>query len=224
MKSILRERGYELYTRLYELNIVGIRSKSTKANRFDDELHVFYKVNMSRWQYHVFKITTDPGTYWLRNPMQGQGTAILAQGQYQDAYQIGMHQGKYRALVQRKAVTIIRDYDRDAYLDFRNGYKETGLFGINIHRALSQGKTKYIDKFSAGCQVFENESDFEHFMQLCNKHEQLYGNVFTYTLIDFRAIRRENFKRIAIGAFTLGLGLLGYYRHKKITKTKIDKT
>jgi hypothetical protein len=213
MKAILKSRGYQLFSRPYELNIVGVRSKNTKSNRFDDELHVFYKVKPFHWEYHVFKITTDPGTYWLENPLQPKGTAILAQGQYVNAYHIGLHQGKYKALVQQKPVSIIRDYDRNAWLDFLNGSKESGMFGINIHHALSQGKTKYIDKFSAGCQVFENSNDFDHFLTMCDKQAQLYGNNFTYTLIDFRAIRRESIKRIAIGTLTLGAGLIGYIKY-----------
>jgi hypothetical protein len=213
MKAILRNKGYALFTRPYELNIVGVRSKNTKANSFDDELHVFYKTGPLKWEYHIFKVTTDPGTYWLENPMQTKGTAILAQGQYTGAYHLGLHQGKYKALVQQKPVTIIRDYDRNAWLDFLNGSKESGMFGINIHRALVQGKTKYIDKFSAGCQVLENSKDFDYFLSLCEKHEKLYGNQFTYTLIDFRSIRRENIKRMAIGAFTLGAGIIGYIKY-----------
>lgn len=211
VKSVLRERGYGLNTRPYELNIVGLRSKSVLPNRFDDEIHVFYKTEKSKWNYHIFKATTDPGTFWLENPMQPQGTAILAQGQYENAYELGMHLGKYKALVQSKPVTIIRDYDRDAKLDFLNGTKEEGFFGINIHRAFSEGKTKFIDKFSAGCQVFQNADDFYRFLDLCEQHSKLYGNRFTYTLIDFRALRREALKRIAIGALTLGVGLIGYY-------------
>ena len=213
MKAILRSKGYKLFVRPYELNIVGIRSKNTKANRFDDELHVFYKVKPLKWEYHVFKVTTDPGTYWLENPIEPKGTAILAQGQYLNAYHIGMHQGKYKALVQQKPVNVIRDYDRNAWLDFLNGNKESGLFGINIHRAMAMGNTKYIDRFSAGCQVFENATDFQHFLQLCDKHSGLYGNQFTYTLIDFRAIRRESLKRIAMGALTLGAGIIGYMNY-----------
>jgi hypothetical protein len=213
MKAILKSLGYQLFSRPYELNIVGVRSKNTKSNRFDDELHVFYKIKTFHWEYHVFKITTDPGTYWLENPLEPKGTAILAQGQYVNAYHLGMHQGKYKALVQQKPVSVIRDYDRNAWLDFLNGSKEKGLFGINIHRALIQGKTKYIDRFSAGCQVFENTTDFEHFLMMCDKHAQLHGNNFTYTLIDFRAIRRESIKRIAIGTLTLGAGLIGYIKY-----------
>lgn len=213
VKSILRSKGFVLHTRPYELNIVGIRARNVVPNRFDDEIHVFYKSKPSKWEYHIFKATTDPGTFWLENPIQPQGTAILAQGQYVNAYQIGLHQGKYEALVQARPVTIMRDYDRRAKLDFFNGKKEEGIFGINIHRAMAQGKTKFIDKFSAGCQVFQSADDFNFFMQLCEKHAKLYGNHFTYTLLDFRSMRRESIKRIVIGTLTLGLGLIGYVNY-----------
>ncbi len=213
VKSILRSKGFVLHTRPYELNIVGIRSRSVVPNRFDDEIHVFYKSKPTKWEYHIFKATTDPGTFWLENPMQPQGTAILAQGQYVNAYQIGLHQGKYEALVQVAPISIMRDYDRTAKLDFLNGKKESGMFGINIHRAMAQGKTKFIDKFSAGCQVFQSADDFNFFMKLCEKHAKLYGNKFTYTLLDFRALRRQSIKRIVIGTLTLGLGLFGYINY-----------
>jgi hypothetical protein len=154
LRALLRHNGYKVFTRPYELNIVGLRADSTIPNRFDDEIHVFYMVSPTKWNYHVFTATTDPGTYWLRNPMQPQGTGILEKGQYIDTYQLGLHKGQYEALVQKKPVTVIRDYDRDAQLDFNNGTRYTGFFGINIHRANSRGTTKTIDKYSAGCQVF----------------------------------------------------------------------
>ncbi len=70
---------------------------------------------------------------------------------------------------------------------------------------------KIVDKFSAGCQVFANASDFEFFLELAEQHAKLYGNKFTYTLLDFRAMRRESLRRIAIGTLTLGIGLIGLY-------------
>ena len=215
IKSILHSKGFVLYTRPYELNIVGLRSASTVANRFDDQIHVFYKTNGLLWNYHVYRATTDPGTFWLKNPMQPQGTAVLAQGQYVDAYQIGLHKGKYKALVQIKPVTVIRDYDRDAVLDFINGIRITGMLGINIHRASKTGTTVTVDKYSAGCQVFADTGDFDEFMDLCERHRQLYGNKFTYTLIDFRSIRRETAKRLLLAgttALALGWGLWEYFK------------
>jgi hypothetical protein len=98
--------------------------------------------------------------------------------------------------VQVKSVTVIRDYDRNAILDFKNGTKETSLFWINIHRAESVGTTQYINKYSAGCQVFQNVNHFDEVMKLCEIHRSLYGNAFTYTLIDFRATNRIILKRI----------------------------
>ena len=218
LRAILRHKRYELYTRPYELNIVGLRTKSTEPNKFDDEIHVFYKISPIKWNYHVFKATTDPGTFWLKNPMQKQGTAILSEGQYANSYQLGLHQGKYKALVQRKPVTVIRDYDRNAKLDFLNGTKTTGMYGINVHRAKKEGTTRTVDKFSAGCQVFENADAFQEFLKLCERHSQLYGNKFTYTLIDFRAVKRENIRRAAYGIGTLGLIAVGYFSFKSKEK------
>jgi hypothetical protein len=205
--NALRFKTYETFVRPYELNIVGIRSDSTLPNRFDDEIHVFFRNGSGKWIHYIFPATTDPGTYWLQNPMSPQGTAILKQGQYKGAYQIGLHRGKYYALVQSKPVTVLRDYDRNAILDFWNGKPETGMFGINIHRASVNGTTKSVDSYSAGCQVFANINDFNLFMQLCEKHKQLYDNSFTYTLIDKRAIAREQKKTMAVSLAGIGAGL-----------------
>ncbi|MBK7665851.1 MAG: hypothetical protein IPJ32_00045 [Sphingobacteriaceae bacterium] len=218
LRAILRHKRYELYTRPYELNIVGLRGNSTEPNKFDDEIHVFYKISPIKWNYHVFKATTDPGTFWLKNPLQKQGTAILSEGQYLDTYQLGMHQGKYKALVQRKPVTVIRDYDRNAKLDFLNGTKTTGLYGINIHRANKTGTTRTVDKYSAGCQVFEKCRCLSGVFKTMRTPQPIICNKFTYTLIDFRSVKRENIRRIAYGIGTLGLIAVGYFSFKSRNK------
>jgi hypothetical protein len=210
IKGILKDNGFVLYTRPYELNIVGLRSQSTKSNSFDDEIHVFYTTSEGKWNYHVYPATTDPGTFWLNNPAYEQGTAILPQGQYRGAYAIGLHRGQYEALIQAKPFTVLRDYNRDAILDFNNGMKQTGNFGINIHRAESSGTTQFINKYSAGCQVFQNAADFEAFMKLCKYHAALYGNAFTYTLIDFRSINRITIKRIVTATTVVAFIALGW--------------
>lgn len=216
IKEVLREFGFTLYTKPYQLNIVGLRSKNISSNSFDDEIHVFYTKEDGKWNYHIFPATTDPGTFWLNNPIYPQGTAILAQGQNLNAYAIGLHRGKYEALVQIKPVTVIRDYDRDAILDFNNGTKETGNFGINIHRAESSGSTKTIDQYSAGCQVFKNADDFSAFIQLCKLHANLHGNSFSYTLIDFRSLRRTTLKRVVTATTIFAALALGWILTPKI--------
>ena len=59
---------------------------------------------------------------------------------------------------------------------------QNGVFGINIHKA--GNASKQIDKWSAGCQVIANTDHFNNFMQLVNKAAKIYGDVFTYTLIN----------------------------------------
>ncbi len=180
--AALMGHGYRVFTRPFELNIIGIRSKSAVPNLFNDQLNILYKDDTGAWQLHSFAATTDPGTFWLKNPLNPQGTAILKEGQYLNTYSVGLHRSKYLALVQRAPVTVIRDITRDGSLDF-SGKEDTGMFGINIHRALQQGTTRFIDKFSAGCQVIANADDFKKFMALCDKHQALYGNTFSYTLL-----------------------------------------
>ena len=197
--AIMKYKGYVLHENPYQLNIVGVRANSTRANSFDDTLFIFFKDENLRWNYASYHITTDPGTYWLQHPVNVDGTAILKEGQYVDAYSLGLHKGQYKALVETKPVTVIRDYDRNAILDFFNGTEETGDFGINIHRAYLTGSTTSVDKWSAGCQVFENAEDFAQFLSFCDKHKVYYGNKFTYTLVDYRAIERQDRRWFAYG-------------------------
>lgn len=175
--------GYTIYTRPFELNIVGIRNPNATPNHFDDTIAVFYQRADGQWIINRFKATTDPGTYWLKQLMNPVGTAILKPGQYIHSHRIGVHRNKYQALVQQQPVTVIRDGNKDGVLNFDNPTTQTGLFGINIHRALMKGKTKYVNDHSAGCQVFEDVNDFHLFMSLAHRHKELYGNQFTYTLL-----------------------------------------
>ena len=207
--GVLKSKGYRIYSKPYELNIVGRRTDNTKANSFDDFIYIFYKNNDDDWEGYKAKATTDAGTYWLEKPIQSKGTALLKGGQYVDTYKIDLHNGKYYALTQRlNPVVVIRDYDRNNVLDFNNGKEETGMFGINIHRASLVGTTKFIDKYSAGCQVFSNIDDFNKFMEMAYKQKDLYGNKFTYTLIDERTYNKRKRRKIIVISL-IGIVLIG---------------
>ncbi len=163
----------------YDLNIFGIRSESTSANRFDDFIGCIWGVHNEK--FRLWQATTDPGLYWLNNPMKYKGTAILCPGQYRGVYKLDMHGGKYEALCQRNGpVTVFRDSNRDDNLDFDE--VETGMFGINIHKQWGDDDT--VDKDSAGCQVFRYDADFYKLMSLA--HHQIRCHdwySFTYTLL-----------------------------------------
>jgi hypothetical protein len=214
VKKLARAKGFIIYEKPYYLNIWGFRANSQTPNSFDDEIHVFTNVRTlkrPKWAYWVFKCTTDPGTYWLKNPMNPQGTAILNPGQYVDSHALGLHRGKYKALVQRGVVSVTRDYNRNAILDFNNGKVVRGLYGINIHRASQVGSTIKVDKYSAGCQVFKNAKDFDFFIKLCELHRQKHANKFTYTLVDKRMEYRQNLKAVTIAGAIIGLLVGGYF-------------
>lgn len=169
----------------YNLNIVGVRSKCKDSNVFNDELVVFwfYKGRLFNKRY---KITTDPGVIHLRRPMHPKGTAIMvAPQQCRGVYKISKHQGKYDALCQRLGtVQVYRDNNKDDVFDLEPETIDQGYFGINIHRAFSHIIAHTVDNHSAGCQVFSYPDQYDEFMDICKKAAEVWGNKFTYTLIE----------------------------------------
>jgi len=184
IQDVMQSKGYAFFTNgEYNLNIIGIRSGNQNANSFDDWLLLCYK-EKNVWLTRIYQITTDAGTYWLKNPMDKRGTAILVPNQYRGVYSIDKHLGKYDALCQRNGkVQTYRDNDKDKILDMDDSTITEGFYGINIHRSNPYHESVSVDKFSAGCQVFANPKDFEQFMTICKKSRDLYGNKFTYTLL-----------------------------------------
>lgn len=217
--NALKDKGYVIYDQPYQLNIIGVRNEQSQPNKFDDQLYVFYKDAGWNWELKEFPITTDTGTYWLENPMSSLGSAMLKEGQYIDAYKQGLHKGQYTALVQQKPVTTYRDYDRNAVFDI--GQRETtGLYGINIHKAGADSQD--VNKWSAGCQVFQKSEDFQEFMQLTDKHKASFGNNFTYTLLDERAVARKGRKFLLYGGISTSVVAIGISLYF-IIKNKINK-
>jgi len=192
--DVLTRNGLKTFSRPNELNIIGIRSSSTVSNKFDDVLHVCYATEMGTWHQHIFHCTTDPGTYFLNHPMNKLGSALLKHGQYLNAYELGLHRGKYKALVQRKPVTVYRSKNNSTDIDSKTAHAQTGFFGINIHHASGNGTTQDVNRWSAGCQVIANINDFKELITLAEKHAKQYGNHFTYTLLDYRT---EGYEPIA---------------------------
>ena len=189
IETAVKAKGYKWFENGdYNLNIVGVRNSETLeevTNKFDDCMTVSYKVD-GEWNFQCFGCTTDPGKYWTENLMNEDGVAILKENQYRSTYQIGLHQGKYEALKQVKPVEVYRDDNLDNCYDLNEDSVQEGLFGINIHRATSyEGATStQIDKWSAGCQVIAANNDFTLFMEIVNKAAEVWGNSFTYTLIN----------------------------------------
>ena len=189
IETTLKNKGHKWFENgNYNLNIVGVRNSETLnevTNKFDDYITLSYKVD-GDWKFHCFDCTTDPGKHWVENVMNESGVAILKPNQYRGSHKIGLHQGKYEALRQSKPVQVYRDNNLDKCYDLDEDNVQEGVFGINIHRATKyEGKkSSQIDKWSAGCQVIAANDDFTSFMEICNKSKDVWGNSFTYTLIE----------------------------------------
>ena len=181
----VREAGHTVFERgRYNVNIVGVRTPFVEPDSFDDWLHVVYRDDRDQWVDLCFKCTPAPGLYYLRKPMNVNGTAILKPGQYRGAYTLGLHRGQYTALIQSKPVTVYRDRNKDAVVDQDAEKTERGLFGINIHHAGTDSKV--VGRWSAGCTVVANLQDWETFLSIIRRSADSYGERFTYTLIEGR--------------------------------------
>ena len=189
IESAVKSKGYAWFedssNRGFDVNIIGVRNNAPSVadkvtNVFDDHLTISYKES-GEWKFYCWNATTDPGKKGVQQFHNKKGVARLVPGQYRKVWAVDKHQGKYEALCQRlNPVTVWRDGNRD--LIFEEKVTDTGMFGINIHKA-GQDST-WVENWSEGCQVFKRVKDFDIFMSICRKAAKIYGNHFSYTLIE----------------------------------------
>jgi hypothetical protein len=184
LTTAMKTAGHKLFSRGdYNLNFIGVRSDNRKANTFNDVFCVVFKV-ANQDVLLQFSCTTDPDMYYRQNPLNSKGTARVKTGQYRGLWQLGRHQGKYPALVQVANITVYRETLANTDLDLSDINTETGLFGINCHRASEHGIANTVDKFSAGCQVIQHPEEYRLLINLCHIAAAKHGNSFTYTLLN----------------------------------------
>lgn len=187
IKRVYKEYGYSFFddNKPYNVNIIGVRKLwNHKIDSFDDAILLIYRDESKKLKIHTFEATTESGLHYLNNPINPKGTMILVPDQYRNTYKIGHHQNKYKALVQSREVKVYRDSNRDNYLDLDPKTIEEGYFGANIHRASQYNDLESVGLYSAGCQVIRKNADFNLFMDVINISADMYGNGFTYTLIN----------------------------------------
>jgi hypothetical protein len=174
---------YPLRERPDSISIIGVRSAVVFANQFDD--YVCMVVHTSNeHKLYKFKATTDPGSFYLKSPLNEKGTAVLVPGYYKETHALDLHNGKYKAICQRLGpVVVYRDNDKDEEAE-ETIVRETGFFGINIHRAHRFSIMDKVDKFSAGCQVIQSPEDFTFLIGCAERHANTWGNKFSYILLD----------------------------------------
>ena len=189
IEESIKAKGYVWFDgdKDFDVNIVGVRNSATGqkvTNVFDDVITLSYKED-GEWKFHSWIATTDPGTKGVKEFHNAAGVARLVEGQYRGSHAIGLHQGKYEALKQAKAVKVYRDANKDMLYD--ESKIQEGVFGINIHKAGAD--STYVENWSEGCQVFKKSVDFDEFMDIIRKAKDVHGNSFTYTLIESSDIK-----------------------------------
>ena len=195
IEKAVKSKGYVWFNgtneKGYDVNIVGVRNNSPSTykkvtNVFDDYITLTFKDENGVIQYYCWSATTDPGKKGVQQFHNSKGVARLIPGQYRGVWALDKHQGKYEALCQRNGnVDVWRDGNKD--LIFDEIVKDCGMFGINIHKAGQD--SMWVENWSEGCQVFKRVKDFDEFMKICRKASKIWGNKFSYTLIESNDIK-----------------------------------
>ena len=190
IEKSVKAKGYVWFedasNKTYDVNIIGVRNNAPSiadkvTNVFDDHLTISFKDESLNWQSYCWMATCDPGKKGVMEFHNNKGVARLVPGQYRGVWKIDKHQGKYDALCQRNGnVTVWRDANRD--LLFEEKVTDTGMFGINIHKAGTD--STWVENWSEGCQVFKKVKYFDAFMSICRKASAIHGNKFSYTLLE----------------------------------------
>ena len=135
LKTAVRAAGHVFFDhRLFNLNVVGVRTDDDAANTFNDWLYVAYRDYTRAELCLAFQMTTDPGVKYRKNPINEKGTGIIVPGQHRGVWKRGLHKGQ-PALVQVRPIPVYRDDNCDEILDFDKTTIERVMGGFNCHRA-----------------------------------------------------------------------------------------
>jgi hypothetical protein len=183
LKEILTRKKYNFFTGDMNLNMIGIRSSNRKVDNWDDFFCIAYTENDKKMLWVNDMFTTDPGIYYMTQKLLNPaGCGILAEGQYPGMWTFGKHGvNKYDAFVQVGECKAYRDRNRDNIMDFDPKSIQKGYFGCNQHHGYDSTR---VNNNSAMCQVHKFKKDLAYSLSLAKKSSNLYGNKFTYTLLN----------------------------------------
>ena len=188
--KIVKDGGGEVFEKKGYINFCGVRNNKTN-DTFNDILYIYWKEKGEFKGVKTRDFTTKPGKKSIVNPIDSKGAAIVKEGWHKDIWHHGKHQGKYEALRQdagvTKPVTITRDNTQRGRSDGRYELRilsdttESGYPYTNMHKSgTPQGNT--VNGWSAGCQVFKYESDFNTMLKLAKSASKYGQKTFSYFL------------------------------------------
>lgn len=169
------------------VRLVGVRGIENEENIigiYDDAIFRIVDDQVTEWE-----ASTDPGRYWLLNPMTPKGCAKLKEGLWW--YEFGLHRG-HPALVQSTVVEVDR---LDEHGEINTS--EKGMFGINLHSGGAGDEAEDIGRWSAGCQIIKTPTPWDEtwkdfFLPLKEACEEASQKYIPYLLITKNQLIGEN--------------------------------
>lgn len=222
--EILKDKGYKIYERPFEINTIGVRYQypgQEYSNKFKDRMYALYKDESGKWVVKYWMISTIPGkntSYRKGSPLlkddvgkKRGGLGILKPAQYVNVYHIGYHRENDRSARAMKTYNestgfvgkqlCYRDQNYGSNkITFSNEDPRNAKGGAHlamyIHKAytLKSGKGYNVNNWSEGCQVFPDSASLNEYFDLCEIHKKRYGNSFTYTLITSKDVEDMEIK------------------------------
>ena len=188
--KIVKDGGGEVFEKEGYINFCGVRNNKTN-DTFNDTLYIYWKEKGEFQGFKTIEFTTKPGKNSIVNPINESGAAIIKEGWHPDIWHHGKHQGKYDALRQdegvTKPVTITRDNTQRGRSDGKYELRilsdttESGYPYTNMHKSgIPQGNG--VNGWSAGCQVFKYESDFNTMLKMAKFASRKGQKTFSYFL------------------------------------------
>jgi hypothetical protein len=170
------------------LNIVYVEGADANGRPNADTFNVF---NDRRTVFHIdgagrpvldlnVLATTEPGKFFTDHPLNPDGAARIAFGQYK-AWHVGQHHPelspprRHEALVQAGNVSIFRDKNKDGIRPGDRQFTVGPAAGVNQHSGLDQSPSN-IGKISAGCLVGQASAEHRAFMTLVKKDPRFAAN------------------------------------------------
>lgn len=195
-KRILRymmNKGYWIARSPRMRNIVYVEGMNANgatnqdfANQWNDRRIVFRIASNGRPEMLVNdQATTEPGSHYTWHPLNPNGAARIAFGQYK-AWAVGLHKGVQPALVQREKVRLHRDLNKDGFRSTRDPIDIGKTFGINQHSTRPGAPPEFVDSYSAGCLVGRRWAWHISFLEIVKQDErylQNRGYLFISTII-----------------------------------------
>lgn len=184
MAGIYEYLQFPWYAKPYDLNLFGIRNPNPKPDAWDDTIGIAFRDRNGYGRVAVWPGTTDPGLYYLQNPLTSSGCIIVDFGHHPKCYRRGLHRG-YKALKQVAPMRYLFDVNKDGVLDWNTSKRETSLRATNMHRGLENSIVATVGKFSAGCQVVQHPNDFAYLLSIVDLQAAWIGSdLLSYTVFN----------------------------------------